>query len=180
MPVAHDIFNKRCSGANLLTITGGHTLDLMEAVLGPIIEVDARTEIRWPIVKLKETGAMSVRETADYVGVAGKTRSGVAFTADIEAGVQPENLRFSFEVRGSEGWLSLTSTHPYGVQAGDLTLTSNVRSRRPRRPWPQAGSWGRPSMWGSCMLISFATCMRAPTPRPVLNTPFTTPTSSRP
>ena len=126
MPVAHDIFNKRSSGANLLTITGGHTLDLVEAVLGPIIEVDARTEIRWPIVKLTEIGAESVRETADYVGVLGKTGSGTPFTANIDAGVSPENIRFSFEVRGSMGWLSLTSNHPYGFQAGDLKLTSNV------------------------------------------------------
>jgi predicted dehydrogenase len=111
--VAHDYFNKPSSGANLLTINGGHTLDLVEAVLGPIIEVDARTEIRWPIVKLAETGEESVRETPDYVAVVGKTRSGAAFTADIEAGVQPEKVRFSFEVRGSDGWFSLTSDHPY-------------------------------------------------------------------
>ena len=126
MPLAHDIFNKSSSGANLLTITGGHTLDLLEAVLGPIVEVDARTEIRWPIVKLTETGEQSARDTADYVGVEGTTQSGAAFTAEIEAGVQPENVRFSFEVKGSEGWLSLTSNHPYGFQAGDLRLTSSV------------------------------------------------------
>jgi predicted dehydrogenase len=87
MPVAHDLFNKPSSGANLLTITGGHTVDVVEAVLGPIIEVDARTEIRWPVVKLIETGEESVRETADYVCVVGKTRSGTAFTVDIDAGV---------------------------------------------------------------------------------------------
>ena len=131
IPVAHDIFNKLSSGANLLSITGGHTLDLVEAVLGPIIEVDARTEIRWPIVKLRETGATSVRETADYVGVVGKTRSGAAFTADIAGGVQPENVRFTFEIRGSDGWLSLTSNHPYGFQAGDLKLSSNVAFAAP-------------------------------------------------
>src|ERR1700724_2872581 len=126
IPVAHDIFNRPCSGANLLTITGGHTLDLVEAVLGPIVEVDARTKIRWPLVKLTDTGVESVRATADYIGVLGKTRSGVAFTADIEAGVQLENIRFSFEVRGSDGWLSLTSNHPHGFQAGDIKLTSNL------------------------------------------------------
>jgi predicted dehydrogenase len=87
MPVAQEYFFKRSSGANLLTIAGGHTLDLVEAVLGKIIEVDARAEIRWPIVRLKETGVESVRETADYVGILGKTTSGAAFTADIEAGV---------------------------------------------------------------------------------------------
>jgi predicted dehydrogenase len=40
----HDYFNKSSSGANLLTITAGHTLDVVEAVLGPILDVDARTE----------------------------------------------------------------------------------------------------------------------------------------
>jgi predicted dehydrogenase len=131
IPVAHDIFNRSSSGASLLTITGGHTLDLVEAVLGPIVEVDARTEIRWPLVKLTGTDVESVRETADYVGVLGKTRCGTPFAADIDAGASPENIRFSFEVRGSKGWLTLTSNHPYGFQAGDLKLTSNVLFAEP-------------------------------------------------
>src|SRR6266403_3203964 len=126
LPSNYDYFNKPSSGANLLTINGGHTLDLVEAVLGPIIEVDARTETRWPAVTLIETGEKSVRQTADYIGILGKTRSSAAFTADIEGGVQPENVRFTFDVRGSDGWLSLTSNHPYGFQAGDLKLTSSV------------------------------------------------------
>jgi predicted dehydrogenase len=133
IPAAYDYYNKLSSGANHLTIVGGHTLDMVEAVLAPISEVDARTEIRWPKVKLTETGGESAREVADWVGVLGKTRSGAVFTADIEAGVQPEKVRFSFEVRGSEGWLTLTSTHPYGVQAGDLTLTSNIAFAPPEK-----------------------------------------------
>src|SRR6267142_5671313 len=100
MPVAQEYYIKRSSGANLLTIAGGHTLDLVEAVLGKILEVDARAEIRWPIVRLIETGVESVRETADYVGILGKTASGAAFTAEIEAGVPQDSVRFSVEVRG--------------------------------------------------------------------------------
>jgi predicted dehydrogenase len=134
MPVAQDYYIKRSSGANLLTIAGGHTLDLVEAVLGKIIEVDARAEIRWPIVRLIETGVESVRETADYVGILGKTTSGAAFTADIEAGVPQDSVRFSFEVRGSDGRLSLTSDHPYGCQAGDLTLRSSAAFAEPDAP----------------------------------------------
>jgi predicted dehydrogenase len=60
---SHDLFNKTVSGANLLTITAGHTLDMIEAVLGPIIEVDALTETLWPAVKLTDTGGHSARET---------------------------------------------------------------------------------------------------------------------
>jgi predicted dehydrogenase len=83
LPSWYDYFNKTSSGANLLTITAGHTLDVVEAVLGPIVEVDARTEILWPTVKLTDTGEESVRETADHLDVLGKTRSGAVFTVDI-------------------------------------------------------------------------------------------------
>jgi predicted dehydrogenase len=132
MPVAQEYFIKRSSGANLLA--GGYTLDLVEAVLGKIIEVDTRAEIRWPIVRLIETGIESIRETADYVGILGKTTSGTALTADIEAGVPQDSVRFSFEVRGSDGWLSLTSDHLYGCQAGDLTLRSSAVFAGPDAP----------------------------------------------
>jgi len=99
---------------------------LVEVVQGPILEVDARTEVLWPAVKLTDIGEESLRETPDYVAILGKTQSGAVFTADIYGGVAPEDARFSFGIRGSEGWLSLTSDHPYGFQAGDLKLTSNI------------------------------------------------------
>jgi predicted dehydrogenase len=126
MPSSCDYFNKKSSGANLLTINVGHTLDLVEAAMGPIIEVDARTEILWPVVRLTDTGEESLRETTDHVAILGKTQSGAVFTADIHGGVAPQDTRSSFEIRGSEAWLSLTSNHPYGFQAGDLKLTSNI------------------------------------------------------
>jgi predicted dehydrogenase len=123
---SHDLFNKTVSGANLLTITAGHTLDLIEAVLGQVTEVDALTETLWPAVKLTDTGGHSVRETPDHIDVLGRTRSGAVFTADISGGLAPEDARFTFEIRGSEGRLSLTGAHPFGFQAGDLKLASNV------------------------------------------------------
>jgi predicted dehydrogenase len=125
-PSRLDYLNKMSSGANLLTIAAGHTLDVVEAVLGPIVEVDARTEILWPVVKLTDTQEESLRETADHIDVLGKTRSGAVFTADINGGVAPEDARFSFKIRGSEGWLRLTGGHPYGFQAGALELTSSL------------------------------------------------------
>jgi hypothetical protein len=45
MPSAHDYFNKVSSGANLLTITAGHTLDVAETILGPIIEVETDQDL---------------------------------------------------------------------------------------------------------------------------------------
>ena len=139
---SYDYFNKTSSGANLLTISAGHTLDLVEAVLGPIIEIDARTEILWPAVKLTDTGEESMRETADHFSVLGKTQSGAVFTAEIYGGVAPQDTRSSFEIRGSEGWLSLTSDHPYGIHAGDSTLRSNIPFAIPDEPVVSGGFMG--------------------------------------
>jgi predicted dehydrogenase len=142
MPSTHDYFNKTSSGANLLTISAGHTLDLVEAILGPILEVEARAEIRWPTVKLTDTGGESVRQTADQIGVLGKTGSGAVFTADIHGGVAHEDARFGFEIRGADGWLNLSGRHPYGFQCGDLKLTSNVAFVRPEEAAVSGGFMG--------------------------------------
>jgi predicted dehydrogenase len=126
-----DLLNKASSGANVLTITAGHALDAVEALLGPIVEVDARGEILWPTVILTDTGGRSARETPDHAGILGKTQSGAVFTAEIAGVVAPTDVCFSFEVSGSGGWLSLRSHHPYGFQAGDLKLASNVGFDKP-------------------------------------------------
>jgi predicted dehydrogenase len=131
LPASHDYFNKAASGANLLTINGGHTLDALEVILGEIVEIDARTETLWSTVTLKETGERSSREVPDLVSILGKTRSGAVFTADLNAGV---TAVFRFEIRGSEGWLRLTSDHPYGFQAGEVELRSNVAFTPPVEP----------------------------------------------
>jgi predicted dehydrogenase len=142
MPSVYDYLNKESSGANLLTITAAHTLDVVEAVLGPIFEVDARIEILWPSVKLTDIGKESVRKTADQLSVLGKTRSGAVFTADISGGVASGSARSSFEISGSEGWLSLTSDHPYSFQAGDLKLTSIVEYMAPEKAAVSGGFMG--------------------------------------
>jgi predicted dehydrogenase len=173
VPSTLDYLNKASSGANLLTITAGHTLDVVEAILGPIIEVDSRTEILWPAVKLTDIGEKSLRETADHVDVLGKTLSGAVFTANISGGVAPKDARFSFEIRGSEGWLSLTGGHPYGFQAGDLKLTSNVGFMAPEEPAVSGGFMGaainvgeiyghlaRDVQTGTCSTPDFATALR--------------------
>jgi predicted dehydrogenase len=155
MPSSYDYFNKVSSGANLLTIVAGHTLDLVEAVLGSIIEVDARTEILWPSVRLTDVGKDTVREVPDHVSVLGKTGPGTVFTADICAAVAPEDVRSSLEVRGSDGWLSLTNDHPYGFQGGDLKLKSNVAFAAPEEAAVSGGYMGAAINVGevySCLL----------------------------
>jgi predicted dehydrogenase len=64
------------------------------------------------------------------------------FTADVTGGVAPEDVHFSFEIRGSKGWLNLTSCHPYGLQAGDLTLRASISFPAPEEAAVSGGFMG--------------------------------------
>ncbi|MDQ2139982.1 Gfo/Idh/MocA family oxidoreductase [Alcaligenaceae bacterium B3P038] len=131
---AYDYFNKAASGASFLTITTAHVLDIVEAVLGNIVEVDARTELLWPEIELTDTGETSVREIPDHVDLIGKTAAGAVVSVQALAGVPEHDAQFSFEIRGSLGVLTLTGNHLAGVQVGDLTLSASVAFNPPDRP----------------------------------------------
>ncbi|WP_250034240.1 Gfo/Idh/MocA family protein [Paractinoplanes maris] len=130
----YEYFERAASGANLLTVTAGHTLDIVEAVLGEITEVDARAETLWPHPTLADTGDKATREVPDHVDVLARTATGAVLTAGILGGVAPGDATFRFELRGTDGWLTLTGGTLFGVQAGDLTLTSSAPFEAPDRP----------------------------------------------
>ncbi|GAB3259101.1 Gfo/Idh/MocA family protein [Kineosporia babensis] len=120
------------SGANILTITAGHTLDLMEFVLGErISEVEARTPTLFPTVQVIDTRSSVLRETPDHADVLGLVGAGVVFNTSIVGGVAPDEAEFDFMVRGTLGWLRLRGGTLYGVQGGDLTLTASVDFEKP-------------------------------------------------
>lgn len=131
---AYDYFNKLDSGASFLTITAGHVLDVLEAVLGDITELDARTALLWPHIEIVDTGETSEREIHDHLDVIAMTTSGTPVSVQVLAGVSPDRANFSFEIRGSDGWLRLDGNHPAGVQVGDLTLSSSVGFAVPDAP----------------------------------------------
>lgn len=130
----YEYFEKAASGANLLTITTAHTLDIIEALLGDVVEVDARTETLWPRPLLADTGTTVTREVPDHVDVLARTASGAVFAAGIVGGVAPGDATFRFDLRGTEGWLTLTGGTVFGVQGGDLTLSSSADFDAPDRP----------------------------------------------
>ncbi|MDG4796670.1 Gfo/Idh/MocA family oxidoreductase [Micromonospora sp. WMMD1082] len=131
---AYDYFNKEAAGASFLTITTAHVVDVIEAVLGNITEVDARTELLWPEVKLVDTGDVSVREIPDHIDLIARTASGAPVSVQVLAGIPVPDSHFSLEVRGSDGWLKITGNHPAGVQVGDLELTSSADFAAPDSP----------------------------------------------
>lgn len=133
-PSVYDYFNKRASGASFMTITTGHVIDMIETVLGNIVEVDARTELLWPKIEIVDTGETSTRDIPDHLDLIAKTASGAPVSAQILAGVSPDQAGFRFDIRGSAGWLRLAGSHPAGAQVGDLALSSSLDFTPPDSP----------------------------------------------
>ncbi|WP_280171600.1 Gfo/Idh/MocA family protein [Agrobacterium pusense] len=133
-PSMYDYFNKAASGASFMTITAGHVLDVIEAVLGNITEVDARTELLWPEIEIIDKGETSKREVPDHLDLIAKTASGAPVSVQILAGVPAEDASFVFEIRGSQGSLMLTGNHLAGVQVGDISISSSLEFAAPDRP----------------------------------------------
>lgn len=124
MPAAYTYLNRHESGASLITILGGHTLDLAILVLGDIGSVDALTTVQHPTVTLTDTNEQIERTAPDHLLVQARMISGCALAVEV-AGDRAPGTPFSFEVVGTDGTLSLAGGHPNGFQAGRLTVSLN-------------------------------------------------------
>jgi predicted dehydrogenase len=147
----YDYFNKAASGASFLTITVAHVLDVVEAVLGPITEVDARTKLIWPTVSVVDTGETSLREIADHLDLIAETSQGASVSVQVLAGIE-NDPQFVMEVRGAKGTLMLRGHHLAGVQVGDLTLSASVPFALPDRPVATGNSPTADEFWAGAAI----------------------------
>jgi predicted dehydrogenase len=124
LPATHAYLNKIENGANLITILGGHTLDLAILVLGGIDSLDALTTLQHPTVTLTDTGEQIQRTAPDHLLVQARMSNGCALAVEV-AGDRAPDTPFTFDVVGTEGRILLVGGHPNGFQAGRLTLSLN-------------------------------------------------------
>src|ERR1700686_2197852 len=124
LPATHAYLNRIESGANVITILGGHTLDMAILVLGGIDSLDALTTLQPPTVTLTDTGEQIQRTAPDHLLVQARMVNGCALAVEI-AGNRAPDTPFTFEVVGTDGDLLLAGGDPYGFQAGRLTVSLN-------------------------------------------------------
>jgi predicted dehydrogenase len=111
----------RANGANVLTITGGHAIDALCAVLGEFAEVSARVSTRVPEWRTLEGNPVPV-DSPDSINVIGRMVSGAEVTVNVAA--VPSNPGGNrIEIYGREGALVLRAdgsfnTGPSEVHAG--------------------------------------------------------------
>ncbi|QDY85567.1 Gfo/Idh/MocA family oxidoreductase [Paenibacillus polymyxa] len=114
----------RASGANLLTINGGHALDALQYIVGEFRELSAITSSRYNEAMIQETGEIIPKDTADQILIHGLLEKGIPVSVHIQGGV---NSKFELEIQGKKGILRLSQNPSLGhVQFGNLTLEKLV------------------------------------------------------
>src|SRR5256886_8155371 len=98
----------KANGANLLTIPVGHSLDILNYVLGEFAELSAVSDLRRPLITIEETGKQIVKTAADQIAVIGSLRSGATASIHIREAVAG-GTGFLWEINGTDGTLRITA-----------------------------------------------------------------------
>ena len=102
----------QANGANVLTIAAGHSLDILNYVLGEFADLSAVSDIRRPLITIEETGEQIVKTAADQVAVIGTLTSGATASVHIREAVAG-GTGFLWEINGTDGTLQITADAAY-------------------------------------------------------------------
>src|SRR5262245_21923350 len=108
----------RANGANVLTITGGHGIDAVCAVLGEFAEVSAHVSTRIPEWRTPEGKAVPV-DSPDSINVVGRMASGAEVSVNVAA--VPSNPGGNrIEIYGREGALVLRAAGSFNTGGSEV------------------------------------------------------------
>jgi predicted dehydrogenase len=98
----------RKNGANLLTVAVGHSLDILNYVLGEFVELSAVSDIRRPRITAQKTREQIVKTAPDQIAVIGTLTSGAIASVHVREAVAG-GTGFLWEINGSDGTLRITA-----------------------------------------------------------------------
>ncbi len=116
------------SFANMVTIQGAHTLDLLIALGGPLGFMAALVSRQFPHIQVGKPRQPRERVTFDHLLMQGHLRSGVPFALKV-AGGRTADTPFYLDIAGEKGSLRLDGGAPRGVQSSRLGLTQDGERR---------------------------------------------------
>ena len=109
------------NGANLLTITSGHTIDALCHCLGEFRELAAFVVSQRDRIPLEETGELIAKTAPDQLVVNGIVGDGAVVSFQIRGGMN-RGTAFLFEIHGEDGDLQLTATSRASMQRQELNV----------------------------------------------------------
>jgi predicted dehydrogenase len=139
----------RATGATLMTIPGGHSIDALCFCLGEFKEVASVVATQRKQIKIVETGEMISMTSPDQVLVSGVLENGAVASIHIKGGTA-NGSAFLFEIHGSEGDLVIAprvARAASSVQISELTLRGS-QGGKPLAdlPIPESYRWVPPAV----------------------------------
>ena len=110
--------------ANLVTIQGAHTLDLLIALGGPLDFMTALASRQFPRIMVGEPRRPLERITFDHLLMHGRHAMGAPFALEV-AGGRTGATPFHLDIVGETGSLRLLGGAPRGLQSGRIRLIIN-------------------------------------------------------
>src|SRR5207237_421037 len=98
----------KTNGANVLTIAVGHSLDILNHILGEFADLSAVSDLRRPLITIEETGEQVVKTAADQIAVIGTLTSGATASIHVREAVAG-GTGFLWEINGTDGTLRITA-----------------------------------------------------------------------
>src|SRR2546425_1676219 len=102
----------KANGANVLTIAVGHSLDILNHVLGEFADLSAVSDLRRPLITIEETWEQIVKTAADQIAVIGTLTSGATASVHVREAVAG-GTGFLWEINGTDGTLRITADAAY-------------------------------------------------------------------
>src|SRR5258707_7168783 len=112
------------TGASLMTITGGHSIDALCFCLGEFKELSRVVATQRHRVTIMETGETIQMTSPDQVLVSGILQSGAVASVHAKGGTA-NGTRFLFEIHGTEGDLAIVPAdprQPTNIQVSEFTV----------------------------------------------------------
>ena len=154
----------KTNGANLLTVPFGHSLDVLNYVLGEFADLSALSDIRRPLITIEETREQMVKTAVDQIAVIGTLTSGATASIHIREAVAG-GTGFLWEINGTDGTLRITADAAL-PEIFPLTVAGAKGRKEPAKfaiptaltqKWPTLASLeGAPAFNVACAYAAFA------------------------
>ncbi|MGN5636071.1 Gfo/Idh/MocA family protein [Streptomyces sp. AC154] len=131
------------SGAGLLEVAGGHTLDALQYVLGGISDLSASLSVQRPGYTVAETGEAVEATGPDHLLLNATPGGGAVVSAHIHD-AKVTGARTRLEISGTRGDLVIVSTGASGaagIQIGELRLLGTPAPGGARQELPIPGRY---------------------------------------
>ncbi len=125
----------RSNGANLMTVTGGHTLDALCHCLGEFRELTALVVSQRDTIPVQGSGEIIAKTSPDQLAVSGVLANGAVVSFQTRGGVN-RGTAFLFEIHGDKGDLVVTPTSRASMQRQELTVQGAQGDKAPLAALP--------------------------------------------